>query len=224
MNNSAKNSRLVFMGLDLSGPSNPDDTALAWFGGEGDRLSRMGHVEGAGDDYILELLTDLYDRHEVLLGIDAPLSYHDGGGRRDCDTELSSALKKRGLSFIGVMAPTYSKMGWLTLRGMGLARRIELTPQAHRVRIVEVHPGAAMGLHGAPPDALRRYKRGDAGAVQHLADWLTDEGLDTLPDLGKSSHLLDSCAAALAAWRWHTGGSAWIAQAKLPQRPYDFAC
>ena len=214
----------IYMGLDLSGPSNPEETALSWFEIEGDGLSCLGHRSNASDDSILELLRDLYDRHEVLLGIDAPLSYQDGGGRRDCDVALSAALKERDLGFIGVMAPTYSKMGWLTLRGMGLARNIELAPEGHRVRIVEVHPGATMGLHGAPREALQTYKRGDAGAVKELAFWLGSQGLGALPEFEARSHGLDSCAAALAAWKWHRGDSAWLAEAKLPERPYDFAC
>ncbi len=224
MNDSDSNTELLYMGLDLSGPSNPGDTALSWFAPEEAALSFAGQLTDTGDSGILDLLRDLYDRYEVLFGVDAPLSYQDGGGRRDCDTDLSSRLTDEGLDFIGVMAPTYSKMGWLTLRGIGLARSIELMPEAHRVRIVEVHPGATMGLHGAPKKALRRYKRGDMQAIHALQSWFAEEGMGGLPEFDSSSHVVDSCAAALAAWRWHTGDSAWLAEARPPERPYDFAC
>lgn len=221
----ADTARFVVAGLDLSGPSNPEDTALAWFALLPDGPAYRGHRTGVTDRELLETLGGFYAGHEVILGIDAPLSYRDGGGRRDCDADLGAALGDADRSFVGVMAPTYSKMGWLTLRGVGLTRTIELMPQAHRIRIVEVHPGAAMALRGAPAAALQNYKAGNSGHLRELADWLGRAGLGGIPaELRRSSHGIDACAAALAAWKWHDGRPAWLAEAAPPARPYDFAC
>ena len=216
---------VIYAGLDLGGPAHPEATVLAWFrAGEG-VLAYEGHVWPASDGTILSRLRALTVTDEVILGVDAPLSYRDGGGMRDCDRALLDELRRKGLGFVGVMSPTFRGMAWRTLRGIGLARSIELLPEAHRIRIVEVHPGAALGLRGAPAAALKRLKEGAHGARAELRQWLARGDFRRLPDgFPGTGHEMDSAACALAAWKWHEGKPAWLAPAQPPQRPYDFAC
>ena len=216
---------VIYAGLDLAGPAHPEATVLGWFRPLGDALAYEGHICPASDGAILSQLKALTVQDEVILGVDAPLSYHDGGGMRPCDKLLERELRRSGLEFIGVMSPTFRGMAWLTLRGMGLARSIELLPEAHRIRIVEVHPGAALGLRGAPVQVLKRFKKDDGEAMAELRQWLAQGDFRRLPDgFPETDHEVDSAACALAAWEWHEGKSAWLAAAQPPQRPYDFAC
>jgi len=155
-------------GLDLSGPSNTRDTVLTWFELQAASLSYWDHITDASDEVILSTIQDLAKDDKVILWIDAPLFYNDGGGNRPSDTALRRILNASDLSFIGVLPPTFSKMGWLTMRGIRLTREIKTLPLKHTVSIVEVHPGAATGLRGAPVGALRKYKKGDPKSCRVL--------------------------------------------------------
>jgi len=218
--------RIVFLGLDLSGPAKPENTVLTWLRRDAEGLRYIGHLCAASDGDIVGELAALTVEDEVILGIDAPLSYKDGGGFRQCDKDLQAALRQKELvHFVHVMSPVFGGMAWLTLRGIVLSRTVELLPEAHRIRIVEVHPGAVLGLRGAPVEALQRYKKGDRGALQQLKRWLNERGLRGFPEsFGRTSHEVDSAAGALAAWQWFAGGPAWLAEAQPPERPYPFAC
>jgi predicted nuclease with RNAse H fold len=217
--------RVWICGLDLSGPSRTTDTALAWFAMEADGLRYASHQSDLSDAAVCIRLSDLCAAGQVAVAIDAPLSYEDGGGYRPCDGSLKSAVTAAGRGFVGVMAPTMTRMAYLTLRGIGLARRLEGLGHGNRLRIVEVHPGAVMALRGAPPRWMRSYKKGARTAPGKLVDWLGKQGLYGLPgDFGSTSHEVDAAAAALGAWHWHTARSAWLWPAEGPHMPYDFAC
>ena len=72
-----------------------------------------------------------------MIGIDAPLSYQDGGGDRPQDKSIRQFIKKHGLSGSSIMPPTLTKMVYLTLRGIGLTRRIMLLNDSQNIRMVE---------------------------------------------------------------------------------------
>ncbi|MFO7958184.1 MAG: DUF429 domain-containing protein [Candidatus Brocadiia bacterium] len=210
-------------GLDLSGPANPGHTVLAWFSSEDEHLTYRSALCPAGDADIVKKVEELAGSGPVAVGIDAPLSYRDGGGMRPCDQKLAEALKEAKMNFVGVMAPTMVQMVYITLRGIGLARTLGLVTHGG-VRTVEVHPGAVMALGGASRAALKQYKKSEK-PLPELRDWLSEQGLHELPpDSFGTSHRIDAAAAALGVWKWLLGESVWLAAAQPPQRPYDFAC
>jgi len=71
---------MFVVGIDLSGPANPADTAVAAFRAEHDRLVLVEAVKGADDHAILSLFRGWASAQQVVAGIDAPLSYNVGGG------------------------------------------------------------------------------------------------------------------------------------------------
>jgi predicted nuclease with RNAse H fold len=212
------------VGIDLSGPSNWADTALLAFDRyeSGLRLQQEPII-GATDVMIYNLVAELADRSQVAVGIDAPLSYNIGGGDRPSDADLRRHTIAAGLHPGSVMVPTLTRMVYLTLRGMSVARSLLFIP-ATAVHIVEVHPGAAMALRGAPVDAVRTFKDSEESR-RRLLDWLEEQGLDCIATEGDpSDHYVAACAAALAAWKWYEGESVWCYAASAPFHPFDYAC
>jgi predicted nuclease with RNAse H fold len=223
---------IAVVGVDLAGPSNVADTALASFSSAGEAqhesgLRLTGWRTHATDATLLRVVEELLGAAgataTVVVGLDAPLSYNPGGGDRAPDEALRQRLCAAGLPSGCVMPPTMTRMAYLTLRGVVVAR---LLGQAlgDRVRIVEVHPTGAMALRGAPVAALVEMKRSLA-ARREIADWLRGAGVHGLEAvLDPSHHLLAACAAALAAADWAAGRPAWLAPASPPHHPFDFAC
>lgn len=210
------------IGIDLSGPRNITDTAVAVFEQRAEGLSYVRAIHGAADRQIYELVSDARKHASVVVGIDAPLSYNPGGGDRPSDKELRRLVQKKGR--VGVMPPTMIRMVYLTLRGVALTRMLEgLQPKAG-LGMVEVHPGAAMLLRGAPAGDVASFKR-ETAARRRLLDWLREAGLSGLPQAEETSdHFVAACAAGLAAWQWSKGNAAWRFAAQPPEHPYDFAC
>lgn len=184
----------------------------------------MDGKQGVNDREILEMVSKIGEKAPVIIGVDAPLSYNQGGGNRPSDRELLQLVLQHG-GGVGVMAPTFRHMAYLTLRGVAVTRMLEaLSLLPRQLRIVEVHPGAAMLLRGAPAEEVRTYKR-KAEARPKLLEWLAKQGMQGLQDATEvSDHWVDACAAALAAWRWAEGSPAWCYRAQPPEHPYDFAC
>ena len=208
------------VGIDLSGPSNTQDTSLAYFEEQADRLAYLGSLSGADDRQIFELVSRLVAADEVVVGLDAPLSYNIGGGDRLADSGLRQAIMEVGLRPGSVMSPTMTRMVYLTLRGFAIARSLESLP----VRLVEVHPGATLALRGAPVEAVKTFKNNFVARQQLLA-WLAEQGMDNLAALTDyTDHDIAACAAAFAAWKWQQGESVWREPAQPPHHPYDFAC
>ena len=136
------------------------------------------------------------------MGLDAPLSYEPGGGMRDGDSELQKKLIAKGMAPGSVMAPTMTRMCYLTLRGMTVARMLTALEGQHPVSVVEVHPGAAFVLGGAPAHLVKQMK-GDPHARYTLHQWLQDQKVHSLSsETYLNEHLLAAAACALAAWRW----------------------
>jgi predicted nuclease with RNAse H fold len=207
----------TIIGVDLSGPGTERDTGVVSAVATGDRLEFVGEHLGS-DDAILGLVRSV--GRPIVVGVDAPLSYQPGGGQRDRDAELRQHLIKAGLPAGSVMAPTFQRMAWLTLRGIGLAQVLRQEGCA----VVEVHPSGCMALRKAPIADVRNFKA-DARCRQHLLTWLASVGFEKLEVAdGCSSHVVAACAAALAAFGWRRGASAWRAGAEPPWHPYDFAC
>ncbi len=211
------------VGIDLSGPRNIADTFVTVFEGTQDGVHLSEVIAGADDRKILTSIAGLGKGEPVAIGLDAPLSYHPGGGDRKSDQELRRQVALKG-GGVGVMTPTMTRMVYLTLHGMALARLLETLKPDMDLRIVEGHPGACMLLRGAAAGDVRGFKR-DGRARMNLLDWLDAQGLKGLPRPDHvADHFVASCAAALAAWQWSLGRAVWEYPAEVPYHPYAFIC
>ncbi len=211
------------IGIDLSGPKNLADTFVAAFREDGSSLRFRSSLAGASDRQILGTVADLGQAGPAVIGIDAPLSYNPGGGDRPSDAELRRLVHQHG-GGVGILPPTMIRMIYLTLRGIALARIIESLEPRPDLRLVEVHPGAAILLRDGPRTELVALKR-DPDARRRLLDWLETRGLTGIPRAeNPPDHFVMACAAALAAWDWATGRAVWRSPARPPEHPYDFAC
>jgi len=214
---------MIVVGIDLSGPGNAADTAVAVFEGNGGGLRLRQRIAGASDADILSLISHLPLDAEVVVALDAPLSYQPGGGDRPSDRALRQLLMARGLRPGTVMPPTLTRMVYLTLRGLTVARQLESLrhPSLH---LVEVHPGGAMALRGAPVADVTRFKT-DPGARSRLLAWLARQKLAGVPSSADlTDHEVAACACVLGGWYWRLGTPVWLAAAAPPAHPYDFAC
>lgn len=209
------------IGIDLSGPTNIEDTSLVVFKGDEYALMLEEAHNGIGDAEIFQLVARYVVDNELVVGIDAPLSYNPGGGDRPGDKALRKLLAAHGLKSGSVMTPTMTRMAYLTLRGMGVARGIVEVGRVN-VRVAEVHPAAAMVLRGASPQALTAMKR-DAAARTELLQWLEGAGLAGVAAQSDSSdHYIAACGAALGGWGWSRNVHHWSEPAMLPLHPFDF--
>lgn len=219
---------MIVIGIDLSGPSNHKDTVLTVFERQDGHLKFIKLLNNISD---LEILNEIYLQaqvNEVVIGIDAPLSYQDGGGDREGDRLLRKYIISLGMKSGSIMPPTMNRMVYLTLRGIKLSREIERLQTRHPISIVEVHPGAIIGSRLSPEnmDYVLKYKTSML-ARSFMRDWLGKQNLVGLPlFIEEESHLIDSCAAALGAWHWSEPsiGPKWLFPANLPLHPYDFCC
>ncbi|MCG8614845.1 MAG: DUF429 domain-containing protein [Desulfobacterales bacterium] len=213
---------MIIMGMDLSGPSNTEDTAVVVFGSSKKGLERETVLNSATDQDIVTLLNAYHDHPSVVAGIDAPLSYNPGGGDRPGDAGLRKTLTAAGMLPGSVMTPTMTRMVYLTLRGMGVARLIQqCCPDA---ALAEVHPGGAMALRGASVADVRSFKK-SPGARTRLLAWMEAQGIGgAASEENPSDHYVAACAAALGAWGWHRGNPAWQLRAKPPIHPFDYVC
>jgi predicted nuclease with RNAse H fold len=182
---------MYIVGIDLSGPTNTQDTAYACFTADNGRLRLDNICQGATDAYIYEQTAALAARGSLVVGLDAPLSYNPGGGDRPSDKALRRAIVAAGLRASSIMTPTMTRMAYLTLRGITVARLLQsLAPQP---QIVEVHPGAALALHGAPVTAVRIFKQ-DAAAQGQLLCWLEAQGMNGVASIHTfSDHSIAAC-------------------------------
>lgn len=214
---------MFFIGLDLSGPSNSVETSLVAF-----KTSKQGFLSfcsmslGTDDNDILYSARRFKLESDIVVGIDAPLSYNIGGGDRPSDSELRKKIISAGLKPGSVMPPTLNRMVYLTLRGISVARF--LLADCENIKIVEVHPNAAMALRGAPINDVVNYKKHEQSRC-NLLKWLEQQGLKNIDNVSKpSDHYIAACACALAGWKWHQNKPVWIHRLEKPFHPFDFAC
>ncbi len=218
---------MIIVGIDLSGPRNVVDTCLVSFkqeqGGEGLRF--LDARNGADDDQILEMISRFEKSESIIVGLDAPLSYLPRGGLRESDKGLRKHIEDKGGDKRVVMPPTMARMVYLTLRGIVLARMLEtLKPNFASLKIIEVHPGACLLLHGAPSMDVATFKH-NKPARKHLLEWLGEQKMTGIPRrVDITDHYVAACSAAFGAWCWATARTAWCFPARPPQHPYEFAC
>ncbi len=214
---------MYVIGADLSGPAGAQDTGVAVFSAVDQALKFVDVACDGSDGSLLATVETLSRQGPVVVGLDAPLSYQPGGGQRPRDAELRKRIVTRGMHPGSVMAPTAPRMVYVTLRGVALAQVLTAVQGKHPVRVVEVHPGAALCFRDAPLAAVRGFAE-DGGARETLLLWLRSQSLQELVVPSPcSSHFIAACAAALAAWDWQCGKSRWLAHAERPWHPYDFA-
>jgi uncharacterized protein len=218
-----KSSGMFFIGIDLSGPSNSRDTVLAAFRADTrENLLPHNFLQGADDTDIIDFIKNLGSKADIVIGLDAPLSYNIGGGDRPGDRELRKRIIAAGLHPGSVMVPTMTRMVYLTLRGISLVRLLLLINE--KIRIVEVHPGGAMALRGAPITDVAGFKQG-MKSRRTLLKWLEKQGLHQAAAIkNPSDHYVAACAGALAAWNWSMHKACWLHAAEPPFHPFDFAC
>ncbi|MDQ1002517.1 putative nuclease with RNAse H fold [Neobacillus niacini] len=216
------------IGIDLSGPSNHKDTVLSLFEKQDRELKFLKLMSDVSDIDILEEIQVQSKIDEVIIGIDAPLSYEDGGGDRQGDKLLRQFIISFGMKSGSIMPPTFNRMVYLTLRGIKLTREIENMKTSNPISIVEVHPGAVIGSRLLLEDIqyVLNYKQ-DLSARTFLLNWLEEQQIKELPAfIEKESHTIDACAAALGAWHWKDPlyKPKWLLPANPPLHPYDYCC
>lgn len=177
---------------------------------------------------ILEEIETQSQIDEVVIGMDAPLSYEDGGGDRLGDKQLRQFIVSRGMKSGSIMPPTFNRMVYLTLRGIKLSREIENLTSNNPISIVEVHPGAVIGSRIPHKDLayVLMYKQ-EMSSRSFIKNWLEGQLLTQLPPfIDEESHLIDACAAALGAWHWKDPlfEPKWLLPANPPLHPYDYCC
>jgi predicted nuclease with RNAse H fold len=190
--------------------------------GHKDSAAFAQHLPIAGDAEILDLVTGLSCKGQVVVGLDAPLSYQPGGGLRLRDRSLRERIVERGMRHGSVMPPTFNRMAYLTLRGLGVARLLGTLNQV-QVRVIEVHPGATFCLRGAPLASVLAFKKRHEHRAP-LQEWLSAQSITSLPRTEPSDHFVAASGAALAAWEWSRGRSVWLAPPEPPFHPFAFAC
>ncbi|MFB1083096.1 DUF429 domain-containing protein [Jeotgalibacillus sp. JSM ZJ347] len=215
---------MIIIGVDLSGPSNHKDTVVSVFKKVNGELELIDFIKGASDDRIRSLVTDCLKKDAVTIGFDAPLSYQDGGGDREQEKALRYMIKANGLSGSSIMTPTMTRMVYLTLRGIALSRSLAELDSAGRLTILEVHPGAAIGLRldEEKRGLALRYKR-DPDVRPDIIEALGKWGLNGLYPMVET-HEIDACGAALAAWKYTQGEAVWVFDKRSAAHPFVMCC
>ncbi|SEM53925.1 Predicted nuclease (RNAse H fold) [Mesobacillus persicus] len=216
------------IGIDLSGPANHKDTVLSVFQVKDNRLVFEEMVVDANDEMIISTIKAAASIGEVVIGIDAPLSYQDGGGDRPQDKSIRQIMKSYGLSGSSIMPPTLTRMVYLTLRGVSLTRRVMMMDFYENIQLVEVHPGAAIGTRIGKEHLSHAllYKKNE-GSSKFVLEWFDKVGMVGVPEtLYFSSHQIDACAAALAAWHWADSDKqpTWHWKTTSAAHPFEFCC
>ncbi|WP_167577627.1 DUF429 domain-containing protein [Ammoniphilus sp. YIM 78166] len=213
------------MGIDLAGPSNHRDTVMTLFQVKEEGLFFEKQWKEVSDQQIFQLVQTLTKEQPLFIGIDSPLSYEDGGGLRQLDKELQTVVKSIGMRSSSVMPPTFTRMAYLTLRGIALTRLFLSIPTPNPIQIAEVHPGAVFGLRMQKEiHVVLNYKK-DQADRERVASYFPDWSMFKVPnEVSAESHTLDSCGAALGVWAWSRGEAKWVGKARPPFHPFPIVC
>ncbi|MGI8313542.1 DUF429 domain-containing protein [Halobacillus mangrovi] len=219
---------MKIIGIDLSGPSNYKDTVIAILKENKLQLNLEHLQEGASDEEIFSIIKKEIDNGPIYIGIDAPLSYQDGGGDRPHDRSLRAYAKSLGMKPGSIMPPTLTRMVYLTMRGVHLAHMLR-SHFGDQVSIVEVHPGVA--LTSRLPEDKRAiafsYKKEIESRVQAI-EWLTSQMLNNSETTinETSTHTTDAVLAGIAAWHvaCKQKSPTWYREAEPPHHPFPFSC
>ena len=201
----------ICIGLDLSGPSNAQDTSLCLLDNAGVRL-----FQHCSDQHIFDILQHLPTDQSIFIAVDAPLSYQDGGGFRDVDRALRRYLNQHGFQKIGVMAPTMTRMAYLTLRGM---RFKELCAQFANIELFETHPGAALVCSGIDYAAVQGVKKEPAVIAQIVLELAQRLPESVVWPLIESDHDLMAVTAMLSALNRSKSQSIWQVESEIYGQP-----
>lgn len=154
------------------------------------------------DSQIYEFLQQYATNYQIFIAVDAPLTYNEGGGYREVDRAVREHLNAHGFSKIGVMAPTMTKMAYLTLRGLRIRELCGLLPN---VQLFETHPGASLVLDSISYEMVTQIK---SMPQARLAVWEALTGryrfLNGLKStkIANNDHELMAIAAMLSAFRF----------------------
>ncbi len=213
---------LKIIGIDLSGPSNHKDTVVTAFHEKEDCLEFDSRITGASDAELINFVSSYAEEGSVVVGIDSPLSYQDGGGDRLFERELRRFAKDLGMKSGSVMTPTLTRMIYLTARGIHLAHSLKTID---RVEVVEVHPGVVLASRLSAEDLHHAlsYKK-EPTDLEWVTDWLASTFLtEPLPPVNES-HEVDAVLASIAAWHWAAKGKSptWSMDSQPPHHPFPF--
>ena len=214
----------IFLGIDLSGPVNIIDTAISWFKYDylNEQLVLINYKIGADDNFIFNIVKDLSRNNNLLIAIDAPLSYNIKGGDRKSDQSLRKFLKERDFKTSSVMTPTMTRMSYLTLRGISITRILETLN--NKPKIIEVHPFISLLINGANKVDIDNVKK-NTKAKKNILTFLKKRQISDLPIIAsKNDHFLSSIIAARIAYLYSKNQYQWISKRKFPFHPYDFVC
>jgi predicted nuclease with RNAse H fold len=104
---------MYIAGMDLSGPSNTKETSVVSFRKEADgKLLFHRFVPDRTDENIYCLVNAFALDSDVVIGIDAPLSYNPGVGDRSGDRKLRQQITGLGMKSGSVMTPTIAQIDW----------------------------------------------------------------------------------------------------------------
>jgi len=125
---------MIFAGLDLSGYKNIKKTVLTFL-----EDKNVENFKGVNDEEIINLILS---KNDVILSIDAPLSFPKKDFLRYSDKKLKKFLDKINLSFLKkfVLPPLLPEMQILTKRGIKIKNRLK------RIRVIETHPTISIFL------------------------------------------------------------------------------
>jgi uncharacterized protein len=89
-------------------------------------------------------------------------------------------------------------------------------------------PGAAIGtrIEKERLQFAQKYKK-DEISRKAIYEWFNDVGLKGIPtEFSNTTHQIDACAAALAAWHWAdpTKKPTWHWGETTPNHPFEFCC
>ena len=154
---------MIFAGLDLSGYKNIKKTVLTFL-----KDKDIEVFEGLNDEEIINLIIS---KNDVILSIDAPLSFPKKDFLRYSDKKLKKFLDKINLSFLKkfVLPPLLPQMKVLTKRGIKIKNNLK------KIKVIETHPTISIFLilfkNGISIKDFLNYKR-DYKVFKNLCETL----------------------------------------------------